>query len=114
MMEYGEWPTVSFYVDSPNLFSSLRFPLFSKSLPKILRVLSQPEWTRLTGDHLFAFPSSSFGFGFKLFSSFPYCWIFCSVFLSSDNFPFAFIFLHTCACTHTCPLFTHSPLLSSL
>lgn len=60
--------------------------------------LSQLEWTRLTEARLFAFLSSSFGFSFKLFPSFPSCWISCSVVflsLSSDSFPFAFIFLHT-------------------
>lgn len=76
---------------------SLFFSASSSCHPSLfLRALSQAEWPRLMGAHLFAFPSSSVGFSFKLFSSFHSFWISCSVvFLSSDNFPFAFTFLHT-------------------
>lgn len=92
--KYGEWPTLSLSVAFPNPSWSLLHPLPSSSPARLLRVLSQLEWTSQTGAHLFAFPSSSFGFSFKLFPNFLSCRISCSVVFL--QFPFCFhIFTQT-------------------
>lgn len=101
MMKYGEWPTMSFW--SVPTVSAVPC-LWSPPPPKVLRALSQPEWTSPTGTHLFAFPSSSVGFSFKLFSQPPLLldFLLCCVSLFRQ-FPFCFhIFTHGHASAHVC------------
>lgn len=96
-------PQWAFPLPHPPTHSEVSCFLCPRFSIQVSEGLSQLEWASLTGAHLFAFPSSSSGFSFKLFPSFPCCWISCSVvFLSLDNFSFAFIFLHTHTHTFAC------------